>query len=316
MPISKFAVQIAHALADYLSEDNTAMLPSAYHYGADNSAVLNPYTASNISQKAMGLVASGARGALVSFGFWSAPSKPSPSNYNTPATSSYLSVPGVEGVDRAIQMATHFGIIQTQSQGESLVEILKTESSGRRSDLINEHGFNGTDPANILENRITHADCEHILSFLNHKDRWVERTSGQRILHALKSFLCISDRELEDEKKSLVNDHIEQPEDRDETIDFEIVGSVHNTGAESYAPAEFKTPEKILLKIIYDKTDVLKKSLVNETIIHTQAPPSHYRRSTSSNNQSSSARSKNSTSQSNHSVLSPTSTSPLQFKFS
>jgi hypothetical protein len=282
MPISKFAIQVAHALADYLSEDNTAALPPAYQYGIDNSAVLNPYTATNMSQKAVGLAASAAMRALkYSYSFWGEPApSPSPLNYNTPAVSNLLSVPGIDGLDRAIHMAKHFGLLEGLNQGESLVEILKSPDTNRRSALVNHGGFHAVDPSNQLKNVIIQSDCEHILGFLTHKDNWYNKTSGRRIISTIQTFFKISADQIENEKKALMRYH----------DDFEMIDNNHVSLPPSSIPAEFFHPENALLKLIYEKTQALNLSLANE-MIHSVSYPSnsHSQHSTVSRQYSSSS---------------------------
>jgi hypothetical protein len=274
MPISKFAVHIAHALADYLSEDNTALLPVGYIYGRDNSAVLNPYTAGNISQKAIGFAASAVTGAMkYSFGFWSAPAgSPSPLSYNTPAVSSLLSVPGVDGVDRAIQMAQHFGLLADLARGVSLVERLQLSETDRRSDIIGDHGFKAVNPDNLYQNLIIQEDCHRILAFLTHKDNWHEKTSGKRIIKAIQTFFNIRPEHIEHEKRTLLNSFVEIPVPKDQEEDFEIIGEVQSTMTPSSAPQEFLRPENALLKLIYEKALVLKAKLADEIIISVARP--------------------------------------------
>lgn len=275
MPISKFAIEIAHALADYLSKDNTALLPTAYEYGKDesNKALLNPYTASNLTRTATGYAASAAKGAvssaMVSFGFWAPtppPQTPPAHSFgSTPSISSTMSIPGLEGINRAIKIAKVFGLLEEEGRGDALVDILKTEGEGRRSGLMNE-GFNAINPSNRYINDIIQADCDRILTFLTHPQKWYQRTSGRRVLAAIQGFLRITEAQVQQERQELDNAFIETPDNQDDEEGYDIIGTLHSTLDETQAPPEFCVPEMALHKLIYEKAYALKTSLQNEVL--------------------------------------------------
>lgn len=239
MPISTFAVQIAHALADYFVDDNTVALPDGYQYGADNTAVLNPYSVSNLGQKAYGIAS-----ATLSR-FWSTPS-PSPHSYHTPTSSNYLSVPGIEGLDRALQMAQHFGLIRDATQGENLVDCLKSirsEGANRttRSDLVGNLGFDIIDPQHSSGEQISIQDCKNILSFLTHPDNWKDKKSGKRILKAIQEFFKISDERVNEEKQKTLDSFVN-------VEDYVFLGQ-----DDSPTPRMFIDPRYADCKLIYEK---------------------------------------------------------------
>jgi hypothetical protein len=253
-----------------------------------------------------------------SYSFWagSVPS-PSPLSYNTPAVSSLLSVPGIDGLNRAIQMARHFGLLEEPGKGESLVDILKSSDASRRSDLINSTGFNVIDPNNQLQNIVTQTDCDRILAFLTHKDNWHEKTSGRRIISAIQSFFKITADQIEKEKRALIN----------YGNDFEMIEDTQSVHPPSPVPAEFFRPDNALLKLIYQETLALKLTLTDEILYSVSYPSnSHSQHSTVSRQYSSNSVRNSSTkpissshqsnaSSSSSSSRSASNSSP-QFKFS
>lgn len=244
MPISKFGYKIASVLTNYLADENPTTLDTSDAYDAVQQGV-------TVAAAAVGQAAS-----YVGSFLCSKASSP-------PKTVQPAAPKGKAGVLRAVEIAKIFDIVSSKSGLTAALgnAAMLGDPPSRRSEITTE-GFGLTQPGRVADVELTTDDCNNIITFILHKDKLHESTSGKKVIQVIQSALHITSIDINDEINELRNPTVQAG------------GVVQSNLSDSEAPPELRTVENAWLKVIFDRATYKAPRLRGQPIWTVSTPQS------------------------------------------